>query len=66
VFENRVLRRIFGLKGDEVTGEWRKLHNEEVNDRFPLPNIFRVTNSRIMRWVEHVARMGAGEAYTRF
>jgi len=57
VFENRVLRRIFGLKRDEVTGEWRKLHNEELNDLYS-PNIFRVIKSRRMRWAGHVARMG--------
>jgi hypothetical protein len=46
VFENRVLRRVFGLKRDKVTGEWRKLHNEELNDRYSLPNIVRVVKSR--------------------
>jgi hypothetical protein len=56
VSENRVLRRIFGPKGDEVTREWRKLH-EELNDRYSLPNIVRVVKSRRMRWVGHVARM---------
>jgi hypothetical protein len=49
VFENRVLRRIFGHKRDEVTGEWRKLHNEELNDLYSLPNIVRVIKSRRMR-----------------
>jgi len=58
VFENRVLRRIFGLKRDEVTGEWRKLHNEELNNLYCSPNIIRVIKSRRMRWVGHVARMG--------
>jgi hypothetical protein len=58
VFENRVLRRIFGPKREEVTGELRKLHNEELNDRYSLPNIVRVVKSRIMRWVGHVARIG--------
>jgi hypothetical protein len=58
VFENRVLRGIFGLKRDEVTGEWRKLYNEELNDRYSSPNIFRVTKSRSLRWAGHVARMG--------
>jgi len=48
VFENRVLRRIFGPKRDEVTGEWRKLHNEELSDRYSLPNIVRVVKSRRM------------------
>ena len=57
VFENRVLRRIFGPKRDEVTGEWRKLHNEELNDLYCSPNIFRVIISRKMRWTGHVARM---------
>jgi hypothetical protein len=57
VFENRVLRRLFGPKRDEVTGEWRKLHNEELNGVHFLPNIMRVVKSRIMRWAEHVARM---------
>ena len=51
VFENRVLRRIFGPKRDEVTGEWRKLHNEELNNLYTLPNIIPVTKLRRMRWV---------------
>jgi len=58
LFENRVLRRIFGPKRDEVTGEWRKLHNEELNDIYSLPNIVRVIKSLIMRWAGHVARVG--------
>jgi len=58
VFENRVLRRIFGHRRDEVTGEWRRLHNEELNDLFSSPNVVRVINSRRMKWAEHVARMG--------
>ena len=58
VSENRVLRRIFGPKRDEVTGEWRKLHNEEPDDLYWSPNIVRVIKSRIIRWVVHVARMG--------
>jgi len=58
VFENRVLRRIFGPKRDEVTGEWRKLHNEELSDLYCLPNIVRVIKSSRMRWAGHVARMG--------
>jgi hypothetical protein len=58
VFENRVLRRVFGPKRDEVTGEWRKLHNEELNDLYSLPNIVRVVKSRRMRWAGHVACMG--------
>jgi hypothetical protein len=57
VFENRVLRRIFGPKRDEVTGEWRKLHNEELNDLYSLPNIVRVVKLRRMKWEGHVARM---------
>jgi len=58
MFENWVLRRIFGPKRDEVTGEWRKLHNEELNDLYFSPNIVRVIKSRRMRRTEHVARMG--------
>jgi len=58
VFENRVLRRIFGPQKDDVTGEWRKLHNEELNDLYCSPNIVRVIKSRIIRWAGHVARMG--------
>ena len=48
MFENRVLKRVFGHKGDEVTGEWRKLHNEELSDLYSLPNIVRVVKSRRM------------------
>ena len=58
VFENRVLRRVFGSKRDEVTGEWRKLHNEELSDLYSLPNIVRLVKSRRMSWAGHVARMG--------
>jgi hypothetical protein len=58
VFENRVLRRIFGPKRDEVTGEWRKLHNEELNNLYSSPDIIRQVKSRRMRWAGHVARMG--------
>ena len=57
MFENRVLR-VFGPKRDEVTEEWRKLHNEELDDIYSLPNIVRVVKSRRMRWAGHVARMG--------
>jgi len=66
VFENRVLRKIFGPKRDELTGEWRKLHNEEQNDLYCSPNIVRVITSRRMRWAGHVAHMGKGEVYTGF
>jgi hypothetical protein len=65
VFENRVLR-IFGTKRDEVTGEWRKLHNEELNDLYSSPNIVRVIKSRRMRWAGHVARMGRRETCMGF
>jgi hypothetical protein len=58
VLENRVLRRIFGPKRDEATGEWRRLHNEELNDLYSSSNIIRVIKSRRMRWVGHVACMG--------
>jgi hypothetical protein len=66
VFENRVLRRIFGPKRDEATGDWRRLHNEELHDLYPSPNVVRVNKSRKMRWIGHVARTGKGEAYTGF
>jgi hypothetical protein len=58
VFENRVLKRISGPKRDEVTGEWRKLHNEELHILYSSPNVIRQINSRTMRWAGHVARMG--------
>jgi hypothetical protein len=58
VFENRVLRRIFGPKRDEVTGGWRKLHNEELHNLYSSQNIIRMIKSRRMRWTGYVARMG--------
>jgi len=61
VSENSVLRRIAGPKTEEVTGEWRKLHNEELRDLYPALNIFRVIKSRRMRWAQHVADMRGGE-----
>ena len=60
VFENRVLRRVFGFKRDEITVEWRKLHNEKLNNLHSLPSIVRVVKSGRMRWARHVARMGEG------
>jgi len=66
VFENRVLRGIFGPKRDEITGKCRTLHNEELNDLCSSPNIVRMTKSRTVRLAGHVARMGIGEAYTVF
>jgi hypothetical protein len=65
VFENRVLRRVFGPKRDEVTGEWRKLYNVVLSDLYSLPNIVRVVKSRRMRWAGHVARMGEGRGVYR-
>ena len=58
VFENRILRRIFGSKRDEITGEWRRLHNEELYALYCSPNIIRVIKSRRLRWTEYVARIG--------
>jgi hypothetical protein len=58
VFENKVLRKIFEPKRDEVTGEWKRLHNEKLYALYSLPNIIRVIKSRILRWVGQVARMG--------
>ena len=66
VFENRVLMRIFGPRRDEVTGEWRKLHNEKLNDLYCSPNTVQEIKSISMRQAGHVARMGRGEAYTGF
>jgi hypothetical protein len=60
VFVNRVLREMCGVKRDEATGEWRKLHNEELNDLYSLPNIVRVVKSGRIRWAGHVARMERG------
>jgi len=57
VFEDRMLRRIFRPKRDEVTGDWRKLHSEQLNDLYSSPNIVRVIKSRRMRWAGHVARI---------
>jgi hypothetical protein len=58
VLENGVLRRIFGPKRDEMTGDWRKLHNEELHNLYSSPNIIRMIKSRRMKWAGHVARMG--------
>jgi hypothetical protein len=58
VFENRVLRRIFGPKRDDVTGDWRKLHNEKLYNLYSSPNIIRMIKSRRTRWTGHVARIG--------
>ena len=65
VFENRVLRTIFGHKRDEVTGEWGKLHNEELNNLYSSPNILSVIKSRRMRWAGHVARLVEGRGVYR-
>jgi hypothetical protein len=64
VFENRVLRRIFGPKRDEETGEWRRLHNKELYALNSSPNIIRVMKSRTVRWAGHVARWVRGEVHT--
>jgi hypothetical protein len=66
VFENRALRGTFGPKRDEVTGEWRKLNHEELNDLYGSPNVIWVTKWKTMTWAENVARMGRGEVYTGF
>jgi hypothetical protein len=63
VFENRVLRRIFGPKRNELTGGWKKLHNEELNDLYCSPNFVRVIKSRIMGWAGHATRMGEGRGF---
>jgi hypothetical protein len=64
--ENRVLRRIFGPKRDEVTRGWRKLHNEELHNLYSSPSIIRMMKSRRMRWVKHVARIGRKGMYIRY
>jgi hypothetical protein len=66
MFENRVLRRIFWPKRDEVTGEWRKLHKDELHDLYSSPNIVQVKKSRRIRWEGHVARMGERRGVYRF
>jgi hypothetical protein len=66
VFENRVLRRIFGQKRGEVTGGWRKVHDEELRNLYPSPNTIRMVKSRIMRWSEHVARIGRSRMHIEY
>jgi hypothetical protein len=66
VFENRVLRRIFGPKRAQVTGKWRRLHNEELNALYSSPNIIWVIKSTRMRWAGHIPRMGKSEVHTGF
>jgi hypothetical protein len=66
VFANRVLRRVFGPKRDEVTGGWRKLYNEQLHDLYRSPNIVRVIKSIRMRWAQNVARMGRRETCVGF
>jgi hypothetical protein len=63
MLENRVLRRISGLNGDEVTGEWRKLHDEELRDLYSSPSVIRIIKSRMMRWAGHTARRGRRGTY---
>jgi hypothetical protein len=63
VFENRVLRRIFGPRRDEVKEDWRKLHNQELHNFYSSPDIIRMIKSRRMRWAGHVARMGGREMH---
>ena len=66
MFENRVHRRTFGPKREGLTGEWQRLHNEELNDLYSSPNVTQVIQSRRKRWEEHVAHMGGGEVHIRF
>jgi hypothetical protein len=66
VFENKVLTRIFGTKWNEVTGQWRKLHKEEIHNLYSSPNIIRQMKSGRMRWTGHVARMGEERQFTKF
>ena len=66
MFENRELRSISGYKWDELTREWKKLHNEELKDLYSSTSVIRLTKSRRMRWAVHVARMGRVEVYIRF
>jgi len=66
MFENRVLRTLFGPYKDEARGEWRKLHNEELHDFYSSPSVVRVIKSRRMRWTEHVARKGERRGVYRF
>ena len=66
VFENRVLRRIFGPERNEVTGEWRRIHNKELYALYSSTNIIRVIKLKRLRWAGHVARMGKGEEHTGF
>jgi len=66
VFENSLMRRIFGPKRDKITGEWRKLHKKELSDRYSSPNIVWVSKSGRLRWEGHVARMERGDVFKGF
>ena len=66
VFENKVFRKIFGAKRDEITGEWRKLHNAQLHALYSLPNIIRNLKSRLLRWAGHVARKEQFKMHTDF